>query len=336
MKSLNIPTITLGLAVVLLLFSCADRSNVERSQEKQEIFKWSIAIHGGAGNFENTHYTEEQQTAYKQALAAALLIGSSLLEQGAEAPDVVTAVIAALEDDSLFNAGKGAVIAANGKHELDASIMNGKNLQAGAVSGLTTIKNPIRAARLVMDESPHVFLSGQGATDYAVSFGLDTVSNDYFTTAKAQQSLERTLTKESKMGTVGCVVRDQNGNLAAGTSTGGMTAKRHGRIGDSPMIGAGTWADNASCAVSCTGHGEYFIRAAVAHDIAARMLYGNRSLNDAAEEVVNDVLVQLGGSGGIIAVDRNGEIALVFNTSGMFRASQQAGGAPYVAMFANE
>lgn len=336
MKHLKIPSLAPFVALAVFLFSCANRADDADTTKAPEVFQWSIAIHGGAGNFENTHYTEDEQTLYKQALAHALQTGSQLLMDGAEALDVVTQVISQLEDDSLFNAGKGAVLTAAGQHELDASIMNGKNLQAGAVSGLTTIKNPIKAARLVMDESPHVFLSGEGAAEYARSFGLDTVSNDYFTTTKALRALDRSLSKDSKMGTVGCVVRDQNGNLAAGTSTGGMTAKRHGRIGDSPMIGAGTWADNASCAVSCTGHGEFFIRAAVAHDIAARMLYGNRSLNEAAEEVVNDVLVQLGGSGGIIAVDRNGEVALVFNTSGMFRASQQAGGAPYVAMFTNE
>lgn len=331
----TLPTLLL-LFTASCLCSCANRADETTIETDHATPDWSIAIHGGAGNFENTHYSAEAQKQYEASLQKALETGASMLDEGGSAVDVVAAVIAVLEDDSLFNAGRGAVMTENRVHELDASIMSGTDLNAGAVTGLTGIRNPIKAARLVMDESPHVFLSGEGAARYAASFGLDTVPNDYFTTVKAQQSLDRVLEVNAKMGTVGCVVRDRNGNLAAGTSTGGMTAKRHGRIGDSPVIGAGTWADNASCAVSCTGHGEYFIRTAVAHDIAARMLYGGLSLQEAAEQVVHQELTNLGGSGGIIAVDKEGEVVLVFNTSGMFRASQKAGEAPYVAMFAEE
>lgn len=329
---------------VLFLFSCANRADEDRevgtTGDVEYSSGWSIAIHGGAGNFDNTVYSPEQEQAYRRSLTKALEAGIQLLDGGAEALEVVTAVLVIMEDDSLFNAGRGAVMTAEGKHELDASIMDGRDKNAGAVTGLSGIKNPIIAARLVMDRSPHVFLSGDGAGEFARSFGADTVSNDYFTTVKAKAALARWQANEAeesaKRGTVGCVVLDASGHLAAGTSTGGMTGKQHGRIGDSPMIAAGTWADDASCAVSCTGHGEYFIRNAVAHNIAARMLYGGMSLDDAADVVVHEELLAMNGSGGIIAVDAHGQITMTFNTKGMFRASCQSGGDVYVAMYDNE
>lgn len=335
-----------SVAISFFVFSCAERADDSPvDQPAPEIKEWAIAIHGGAGNFSNTSYSQEEEQAYRSSLSLALERGRTLLESGADAVDVVVEVITLLEDDSLFNAGRGAVMTADGTHELDASIMDGTSQNAGAAAKLRTIKNPIKAARLIMDESPHVLLSGKGADDYASKNGLTEVDNSYFTTLKAQRALDRALgtqkkavaaTENEKMGTVGCVVLDRNGNLSAGTSTGGMTAKKNGRIGDSPIIGAGTYAENGVCAVSSTGHGEYFIRAAVAHDIAARMKYGNQTLMQAAKAVVEEDLVNLGGSGGVIAVDYTGEIALIFNSGGMFRASQSAGGDPYVAMYGDE
>ncbi len=336
----------LFVAFSVFVFSCAERADVTpEAPPAPEVKEWAIAIHGGAGNFSNTSYSQEEEQAYRSSLSHALERGRTLLESGADAVDVVVEVITLLEDDSLFNAGRGAVMTADGTHELDASIMDGASRNAGAAAKLRTIKNPIKVARLIMDVSPHVFLSGNGADNYASQNGLTEVSNSYFTTSKAKRALDRALgsqksvdtrTETQKMGTVGCVVLDRNGNLSAGTSTGGMTAKKNGRIGDSPIIGAGTYAENGVCAVSSTGHGEYFIRAAVAHDIAARMKYGKQTLLQAAKEVVEEDLVNLGGSGGVIALDYTGEIALIFNSGGMFRASQTAGGDPYVAMYGNE
>lgn len=310
----------------------ADRADVPHNVH--DIPEWTIAIHGGAGNFGTESLSEEQVIAYTESLSRALQVGTELLERGGEAIDVVTEVIALLEDDSLFNAGRGAVMTADRTHELDASIMRGDDRNAGAVSGLRNVKNPIRAARLVMFESEHVFLSGEGADRFSEAFGLEMVPNSWFTTTKVSRALDKVLDREAaKLGTVGCVVRDKEGRLAAGTSTGGMMAKRHGRIGDSPVIGAGTWADNATCAVSCTGHGEFFIRHAVAHSIAARMAFGGESLTAAAHAVVMNELVEAGGSGGIIAVDHLGNAAMVFNTKGMFRGMQRAGEPAYIGLF---
>lgn len=331
------------LVAMLFAFSCADRADADKIEQQAPVENtptWSIAIHGGAGNFDGSNFPEELDAAYRNSLNRAVQHGAELLEAGEEATEVVKAVLVMLEDDSLFNAGRGAVLTADRSHELDASIMRGSDRNAGAVTGLARVKNPILAADLVMRESPHVFLSGEGAADFAHAHGLDSVPNSYFTTNKAKRSLERwrasQASEEEKKGTVGCVVRDTNGHLAAGTSTGGMTGKQHGRIGDSPLIAAGTWADDASCAVSCTGHGEYFIRAAVAHQIAARMKFGGMDLKEAASSVVQDDLLNLGGDGGVIAVDHRGEVVMVFNTLGMFRASQRAGEKPYVAMYDSE
>jgi beta-aspartyl-peptidase (threonine type) len=240
-----------------------------------------------------------------------------------------------MENSPLFNAGKGAVFANDGTNQMDASIMDGKTQNAGAIGGVSNIKNPIVAARAVMEQSVHVMLSGKGAEEFAGEQGLEIVDPKYFHTDRRWNSLQKVMaqerekkpmSEEDKHGTVGCVALDQHGNLAAGTSTGGMTNKRYNRIGDAPIIGAGTYADNASCAVSSTGHGEYFIRYAVAHDIAARMEYKGISLQKAAEEVVMDKLVEKGGSGGIISVDAYGNIALVFNSEGMYRAQASPNG----------
>lgn len=242
-----------------------------------------------------------------------------------------------LEDDALFNAGHGAVFTADAKHELDSSIMDGKTLKAGSVAGITRIKNPIKAARAVMEKTNYVMLAGEGANTFAEQQGLEVASSDYFYTERRWRSLmklkERLSVKdnlpvsdEDKHGTVGAVALDQNGNLAAATSTGGHTNKMTGRVGDSPIIGAGTYANNDSCAVSCTGDGEYYMRLAIAYDVAARMRYHNDSLEDAANEVIMNVLPKLGGSGGLIAIDRNGKIVMPFNTNGMYRAAVDING----------
>ncbi|MGE0079343.1 MAG: isoaspartyl peptidase/L-asparaginase family protein [Bacteroidales bacterium] len=294
--------------------------------------KWSIAIHGGAGNMSKDKFTQEQIDTYEKELANALEIGKNILSKGGTSLDAVERVIRYLEDCPLFNAGKGAVFTHDGKNEMDASIMDGSNLAAGAVAGVGDIKNPISTARLVMEKSVHVMMVGKGASDFARSLGAEMVDSSYFFTQKRWDDLQTVLSKE-KMGTVGCVALDMHGNLAAGTSTGGMTNKRYNRVGDSPIIGAGTYANNATCAVSATGHGEYFIRYTVAHDISALMEYKGLSLSDAANLVVKGKLVKAGGDGGIIAVDKNGEVCLTMNTTGMFRAFAKSTGENGVAIF---
>ena len=274
-------------------------------------------------------------------LAEAVDIGYAILEKGGTSLDAVEAVVQRLEDDSLFNAGKGSVFNSEGKVELDASIMDGNTLKAGAVAGVHHVKNPIRLARTVMEKSEHVFFIGDGAEKFAQEHGLELVDESYFFTEARWQSLQKAKAKESltekeKHGTVGAVALDQHGNLAAATSTGGMTNKKFGRIGDSPIIGAGTYADNETCAISATGHGEYFIRAVVAHDIASLMRYKGLSLQAAAEEVVMKKLTKLGGTGGLVAIDRNANIAMPFNTDGMYRAYKVQGGKTFVAIYKDE
>ena len=268
--------------------------------------------------------------------------GDSILYAGGTSLDAVEVCIRMMEDCPLFNAGKGAVFNAEGKNEMDASVMDGKTGLAGAVAGVTTIKNPISAARAVMEKSQHVMLSGKGAEIFAASQGLEIVAQDYFFTRerwndylKARQKADSLELIDKKHGTVGCVAIDKYGNLAAGTSTGGMTMKKYGRIGDSPIIGAGTYADNNTCAVSATGHGEYFIRNVVAYDISALMKYRELSLKDATSEVIMKKLKSQGGNGGVIAVDKNGNIAMTFNTAGMFRGYVKAGGEMKVALFSD-
>lgn len=334
-------------AVLWLATACSNPENGSAEQPvtvaEQEAFEgYTVVIHGGAGNFDTESYSPEQEEAYQSNLTEALLIAQSVLDSGGSALDGVEATIRFLEDCPLFNAGKGAVFTAEGINELDASIMNGKDLSCGAVTGIQNVRHPISAARKVMEESPHVFFSGVGATEFAKEQGLELVDSSYFYTerswerylrAKAAKEKQAALPEELKMGTVGCVIRDAQGNLAAGTSTGGMTWKKHGRIGDSPVIGAGTYADNQTCAISCTGHGEYFIRAAVAYNISARMAYGGLSLEDASNAVVMNQLVEMGGSGGIIGVDHLGNPVMSFNSTGMFRGYVKEGEEPQVAMY---
>lgn len=317
---------------------------------------YAIAIHGGAGAIKKSKMTSEKRQAYEAKLKEAVSAGYQLLSKGKSSQQAIIASIQILEASPLFNAGIGAVYTFDAEHELDASIMNGKTLNAGAVSGVKTVKSPIALAEKIMEESVHVMLSGKGAEQFAKSKGLSQVENSYFNTENRYKSLLRakkklietekelkdfqaahqTLPTEYKVGTVGAVALDKYGNLAAGTSTGGMTAKRFGRIGDAPIIGAGTYANNESCAVSATGHGEYFIRYHVAADICARLQYQNISLDKAADIVVNDVLVKAGGSGGVIAIDAKGNIAMPFNSEGMYRASKSSNGETSVGIFHDE
>ena len=281
---------------------------------------WAIAIHGGAGVPELSH---EREAAYRRSLSIALELGKRMLAAGASALDTVEQVVRVMEDNELFNSGKGAVYTADTKHELDASIMDGATLNCGAITGVKTVKNPISLARLVMEQSPHVFFSGDGAEKFADGVQVERVPNSYFDTPFRLQQLRDKLDSKSN-GTVGCVVMDSDGNLAAATSTGGMTAKQFGRIGDSPIIGAGCYANNKSCAVSGTGFGEQFIRHTVARDIAAQMEYGGKSLAEAADHVIHSILDV--DDGGIIAVSKDGDIAMVFNSKGMFRACADSNG----------
>lgn len=323
----------LSLLVLAIIFAgCSNRSS-----QPQSKLEWAIALHGGAGNITPEDYPKEQQEAYIRELNNALEIGKTILSEGGTSLDAVEQVVRYLEDCPLLNAGKGAVFTHDEKNELDAAIMDGNGLRAGAVAGVGDIKNPISAARLVMDKSEHVFMVGKGASKFAASQGAEIVDSSYFFTEKSWRSLQKVLEKESqkdkKMGTVGCVALDKSGNLAAGTSTGGMTNKKYGRVGDVPIIGAGTYANNHTCAVSATGHGEYFIRYTVSHDISALMEYRGLSLAEAANLVVNIKLEKAGGKGGIIAVDKSGNLALIMNTPGMFRAYANSKGEQGVAIF---
>ncbi len=322
-----------GLFIIaLFIWSCSNKPN------KPDVkMDWAIALHGGAGNILPEDYTKEQQEAYIHHLNYALEIGKKILSEGGTSLDAVEQVIRYMEDCPLFNAGKGAVFTHDGKNELDAAIMDGNGLRVGAVAGVRDIKNPISAARLVMDKSEHVFMIGKGASLFAKSQGAEIVDSSYFFTEKSWKSLQRALEKENqkdkKMGTVGCVALDKLGNLAAGTSTGGMTNKKYGRVGDVPIIGAGTYANNNTCAVSATGHGEFFIRYTVSHDISALMEYKGLSLEAAANLVVNIKLEKAGGKGGIIAVDKYGNLTLTMNTTGMFRAFANSNGDQMVSIF---
>jgi beta-aspartyl-peptidase (threonine type) len=326
------------LIVVLTFFSCRtekkrdQRSSVSASIPKQA---WAIVIHGGAGGMSRDNTTPEVDKEYRAALSQAMSVGKKILAEGGSALDAVERTIRIMEDNPLFNAGKGAVFTHEGKNELDAAIMDGSNLAAGAVTCVMDIKNPISAARKVMTNSPHVMLSGAGASQFAKEQGLEIVPASYFYTEKRFHELEEILKKE-KNGTVGCCALDKNGNLAAGTSTGGMPDKRYNRIGDAPIIGAGTYANNNTCAVSGTGHGEFFIRWTVAHDISALMEYKGLSLKEASELVVNDKLVKAGGSGGVICIDKSGNVSMPFNSSGMFRGFATADGKEGIYIYKDE
>ncbi|MDY0199829.1 MAG: isoaspartyl peptidase/L-asparaginase [Bacteroidales bacterium] len=316
-----------ALALGLFLFvSCNPAS-------KTKVNNWAIALHGGAGAMTPDNYTDEQIQELETELKNALAIGEDILKNGGSSLDAVEKVVNYLEDCPLFNAGRGAVFTNDGKNELDAAIMFGKDLTAGAVAGVGDIKNPISAARRVMENSPHVLMVGKGASLFASQNGIEIVDSSYFYTEKSYQALQRALERDKKMGTVGCVALDIEGNLAAATSTGGMTNKRYGRVGDVPIIGAGTYANNSTCAISATGHGEFFIRYTVAHDISALMQYKGLSLDMAADEVVQRKLVAVGGEGGIIAVDKWGNVHLSFNSLGMFRAFATENGERGVGIF---
>lgn len=340
------------LIMAIIVASCGKNDNSEQkveqnSKQVETVGPITLVIHGGAGTILKENMTPETENAYREKLNEALETGYRILKNGGSSMEAVVATIQVMEMSPLFNSGIGAVYTHEGRNELDASVMDGNTGQAGAVAGVTTIKSPIRAALEVMQSSPHVMMSGRGAEAFAEQQGLEMVPNSYFGTERRKKSLEEVLEREAtktsdllqyqdwKYGTVGAVALDKNGNIAAGTSTGGMTNKRFGRIGDSPIIGAGTFAENISCGVSSTGHGEYFIRNAVAYDIAARMKYLNISVEEAAKEVVQKKLVEKGGSGGVICLDREGNVAMEFNTPGMYRGYIQNGEAK-VFIYKNE
>jgi L-asparaginase / beta-aspartyl-peptidase len=314
----------------------------------QESRRTMLVIHGGAGTIRRSSMTGDLESQYKSALEQSLRTGHAVLARGGSSLDAVEAAIRVLEDNPLFNAGKGAVFTHEGRNELDASIMDGKTRKAGAVAGVTIIRNPISAARAVMDKSPHVMMVGRGAELFATKMGLEVVDPSYFWTERRWKALQIELQEEQKesaprsaidtpeekkFGTVGAVALDRSGNLAAGTSTGGMTNKQFGRVGDSPIIGAGNYAENESCAVSATGHGEFFIRWTVAYDIAALMKYRGLTVQQAAEEVINRKLKAVEGEGGVIALDAKGNFATTFNTEGMYRGWIGVDGVPHVAIY---
>ncbi len=319
---------TLSILFLMLLFTnCnSQQQNVDQTPE------YVIVIHGGAGNASNRDINAEQQKEYIEALSKALQIGEEILANGGTCVEAIEKTINYMENCPLFNAGKGAVFTHEGRNEMDASIMQGYDLNAGAVAGVTDIKNPISAAIKIMNNSKHVMMAGKGASEFAKSQGLEIVDSSYFFTEDRWNSLQNIL-KASKHGTVGCVVLDKYGNLAAGTSTGGMTNKMYNRIGDSPIIGAGTYANNKTCAISATGHGEFFIRYTVAYDISALMEYKGLSLQEAADIVINEKLLNAGGTGGIIGVDYKGNITMTFNTNMMFRAYSKSTGEKSIAIF---
>lgn len=342
-----------------LLFSCEvndkeiqlksqqDEVNELKAKQQKNNNTHAIVIHGGAGFIKKEFTSDSLEQAYRAKLSEALEHGYALLEQGIDAEQVVVETIHILEESPLFNAGRGAVATAEGTFELDASIMNGADLSAGAVAGVKTVKSPIALAQKIKNESPHVFLSGRGAEIFAEQQALAMVDNDYFSTEKALKSLERAKANENnkeaylidpvlknvKYGTVGCVVLAKGGSIVAGTSTGGMTNKKYGRIGDVPVIGAGNYANNATCGISATGHGEFFIRNVVAYDISAMMAYADFTLEQAAQIVVHEKLQNMQGSGGVIGIDAAGNVVMEFNSEGMFRGYKTSSGDTYVGLF---
>lgn len=332
----------------------SEKAAASESQRANTTF--GFVIHGGAGTILKSNMTAETEAAYREKLKEALLAGYNILKNNGSSLDAVETAIRMLEDSPLFNAGKGAVLTSEGTTELDASIMDGKTLKAGAVAALKHVKNPISLARLVMEQSPHVMMVGDGAEAFAKQHGVELVPQEYFIIERRQKDLEKAREAEKKQGspskemtpekgkqapddkkhgTVGAVALDKAGNLAAGTSTGGMTNKKFGRIGDSPVIGAGTYANNRTCAVSATGHGEYFIRSVVAYDISALMEYKGMSLEEAAKLVIMNKLDKLGGTGGVIAIDHEGHIAMPFNTAGMYRGYVGMDGKVVVEIYKN-
>jgi len=335
------------ILLVFISFTFIALSCNEAKMTNSNLGKFAIVIHGGAGQMDTSLINKELQNSYISALDTALKLGLNALQDGKSSIEAVTTVIVYMEDNPLFNAGRGAVFNHAGKNELDASIMSGSDLTTGAVAGVTDVKNPILLALRIKEKSEHVMLSGNGASEFAREQGLETADSTWFYTEKSHKSLERAIEHEKskiisleskeihgdKFGTVGCVALDKYGNIAAGTSTGGMTNKRYGRIGDSPVIGAGTYANNNTCGVSCTGHGEFFIRYTAAHDISALMEYKNMSVEGAASEVIYKKLEPAGGYGGVICLDNLGNYAMEFNTSAMFRAYGNSKGEIIIKIF---
>ena len=339
------------LILLPFLISCNQEKNVKEEIKTLEPNSFAIVIHGGAGGIKKEYFTEEQQEAYTLKLEEALKAGYSVLEKGGISLDAVEAAINVMEDSPLFNAGKGSVYNSEGNQEMDAAIMDGKTLNAGAVAGVNHIKNAILAARIVMDSSSHVLLSGKGAEIMASKYGIEMVDSSYFFTEKRMNQLKELQGKEKtkldhtaflinneliddhKFGTVGAVAIDKSGNIAAGTSTGGMTNKKYGRIGDVPIIGAGTYANNLTCGISATGTGEYFIRTAAAHEVSSLIKYKGLSPSEALHEVLFKQIGPLGGEGGMILLDKYGDVYWDFNSTGMFRGYKKSSGESKVEMF---
>lgn len=333
----------LGAVAIMTSWSNADAQDAAKPKlAPPPAPKWAIVVHGGAGVIERDKLTPEQDSAIRAALKAALAAGETVLSEGGSSLDAVEAAVRVLEDDPHFNAGRGAVLTYEGGVSLDAAIMDGKSRKAGAIAGTTTAKNPITAARKVMEDSPHVMLSGAGADQFVAEKKLPTESQDYFETPERRRQLEEMKAKkvgwydvDLKYGTVGAVALDMQGHVAAATSTGGLTGKRWGRIGDSPLIGAGTYADDRACAVSATGAGEFFIRVGVAHEICARVRMKGEKIVPAASGVMAEVKA-LGGTGGVIVITPDGQIGWSFNTPGMYRGGKDSTGRERVAIYGDE
>ena len=342
----KIPFILISL---LFIMSCEQKKSLSNTEVHDKTNAFAIVIHGGAGGVTRENFNEEQQNAYNQKLQEALNAGYAVLEKGGMSLDAVQAAIIVMENSPLFNAGKGAVYNSAGNQEMDASIMEGETLNCGAVAGVNHIKNPILAARIVMDKSEHVMLSGKGAEQMVSQFGIEMVDSTYFFTEKRYNQLKKIQEKEDlkldhssalnhlmddhKFGTVGAVAIDKKGSIAAGTSTGGMTNKKYGRIGDSPIIGAGTYANNLTCGISATGTGEYFIRTVAAHEVSNLIQYKGLNPREALHEVLFNQIGKLGGEGGMILIDKNGDISWDFNSDGMFRGYKKSTGESVVEMF---
>jgi beta-aspartyl-peptidase (threonine type) len=329
------------VSILMISFGCKTEKTSTVKEKVKKVNEFAIIIHGGAGTILKKNMSDEKEAAYKAKLEEAIKVGHSILKNGGTSQEAVMKTIQVMEESPLFNAGKGAVFTHEETNELDASFMDGKTLNAGAVAGVKNVKSPIELAIKIMTDSDHVMLSGEGASIFAKEQGLEIVDPSYFYTERRFKSLQRIKNrkktqldhddkkaafydadiKNAKFGTVGCVALDKYGNIAAGTSTGGMTNKRWGRIGDAPIIGSGTYANNLTCGVSSTGWGEYFIRSQVAYDISAQMEYQQKTLKEATKDVIQKKLTKLGGTGGVVALDKNGNMSFEFNTAGMYRAS---------------
>ncbi|UMB60609.1 isoaspartyl peptidase/L-asparaginase [Lutibacter sp. A80] len=344
----NLP---LALLLIISIISCNEKTSDKNIEATKDPNSFAIVIHGGAGGIKPEYFTKAQQEAYTQKLEEALNAGYTVLDNGGISLDAIQAAINIMEDSPLFNAGKGAVYNSDGNQEMDAAIMDGNTLNAGAVAGINHIKNPILAARIVMDSSKHVLLSGKGAEIMAKKYGIEMVDSSYFFTEKRMNQLKKLqgkttttldhtaflikneLIDDHKYGTVGAVAIDKNGNIAAGTSTGGMTNKKYGRIGDVPIIGAGTYANNLTCGISATGTGEYFIRTVAAHEVSNLIKFKKFSPDNALNEVLFNQIGPLGGEGGMILIDKHGDVYWDFNSSGMFRGYKKSNGESKIAMF---